>query len=142
MVPLFFVFFFSCRARDALRQCIPDALKDPNFATAQIQEESVQRWFALLLKNLEPGNNAPSPPISSTGTAQTPAATTAAPTAAAIVSGLASGNPPPGVSAPAAPPALLKANPTPSGPPGVPPPATTLNFAAQFKREPGSGWNT
>ena len=40
------------RARDALRQCLPDALKDQSFAAVLRSEESVQRWLALLVKNL------------------------------------------------------------------------------------------
>ena len=40
------------RARDALRQCLPDALKDQSFSTILGSEESVHRWLALLLKNV------------------------------------------------------------------------------------------
>lgn len=40
------------RAREALRQCLPDALKDQTFAAAINTEDSVQRWLALLIKNL------------------------------------------------------------------------------------------
>jgi CCR4-NOT transcription complex subunit 9 len=40
------------RARDALRQCLPDALRDQTFAAVLRSEESVQRWLALLLKNI------------------------------------------------------------------------------------------
>ena len=40
------------RARDALRQCLPDALKDQSFSVVLRSEESVHRWRALLLKNL------------------------------------------------------------------------------------------
>lgn len=44
--------FFGYRAREALRQCLPDALKDQTFAAAINTEDSVQRWLALLIKNL------------------------------------------------------------------------------------------
>ena len=40
------------RARDALRQCLPEALRDQSFASVLRSEESVQRWLAHLLKNL------------------------------------------------------------------------------------------
>ena len=40
------------RARDALRQCLPDSLKDASFANMLRGEEAVQRWLAHLLKNL------------------------------------------------------------------------------------------
>jgi Cell differentiation family, Rcd1-like len=40
------------RAKDALRQCLPDALRDQSFAAVLRSEESVQRWLAHLLKNL------------------------------------------------------------------------------------------
>jgi CCR4-NOT transcription complex subunit 9 len=46
------------RARDALRQCLPEPLKDQTFAAAINSEESVQRWLSLLIKNLsEPSSN-------------------------------------------------------------------------------------
>jgi CCR4-NOT transcription complex subunit 9 len=40
------------KAREALRQCLPDALRDQTFANAVRSEESVQRWLTMLLKNL------------------------------------------------------------------------------------------
>lgn len=40
------------RARDALRQCLPEALRDQTFASTIRGEESVQKWLALLMKNL------------------------------------------------------------------------------------------
>jgi hypothetical protein len=40
------------RARDALKQCLPESLKDQTFASTIGNEESVQRWLQLLLKNL------------------------------------------------------------------------------------------
>lgn len=42
----------NARARDALKQCLPEALKDQTFAATLASEDSVQRWLALLLKNL------------------------------------------------------------------------------------------
>jgi hypothetical protein len=91
-------------------------LKDPNFASQIITEESVQRWLALLLKNV----NEPAQAANSTATNSTPAS---APSLQ---------QPLPTV---AAPPSLSK-----SGPPGVTPPA--LNYAATFKRDNVAGWNT
>ena len=41
------------RAREALRQCLPDALRDQSFAVVLRSEEAVQRWLALLIKNLK-----------------------------------------------------------------------------------------
>lgn len=40
------------RAREALRQCLPEALKDQSFAPMLKTEEAVQRWLTLLAKNL------------------------------------------------------------------------------------------
>eukprot|EP01038_Epipyxis_sp_PR26KG_P004162 gene4162-5926_t len=40
------------RARDALRQCLPEVLKDQTFTATIRTEESVQRWLSSLLKNL------------------------------------------------------------------------------------------
>mmetsp|Transcript_18358 Transcript_18358/g.30765 ORF Transcript_18358/g.30765 Transcript_18358/m.30765 type:complete len:342 (-) Transcript_18358:126-1151(-) len=40
------------RAREALRQCLPEALKDQTFAATIRNEESVQRWLSLLINNL------------------------------------------------------------------------------------------
>jgi hypothetical protein len=40
------------RAKDALRQCLPEALKDQTFAATMANDESVQKWLSLLLKNL------------------------------------------------------------------------------------------
>ena len=46
-------FFFRCRAREALRQCLPDHLKDSTFAACLKEDNSTKRWLAQLLKNLE-----------------------------------------------------------------------------------------
>lgn len=40
------------RAREALRQCLPDSLRDQSFASTIRGEESVQRWLSQLIKNL------------------------------------------------------------------------------------------
>lgn len=54
------------RARDALKQCLPEALKDQTFASTIMAEESVQRWLTLLLKNLgtEPSASTSAPTAS------------------------------------------------------------------------------
>jgi len=57
------------RARDALRQCLPESLKDQTFATTIGNEESVQRWLQLLLKNLTEGTPAPNAISNTTSTA-------------------------------------------------------------------------
>jgi hypothetical protein len=41
-----------CRARDALRSCLPEALKDQSFGQIIRSEEFIQKWLAMLLKNL------------------------------------------------------------------------------------------
>lgn len=53
------------RAREALRQCLPDVLRDNSFANVLRTEEAVQRWLTLLIKNLsEPLNaNQPTAPL-------------------------------------------------------------------------------
>ena len=61
------------RARDALRQCLPDALKDHTFAAVLRSEESVQRWLALLLKNItDPGPPMTSSPLLAPATKSLP----------------------------------------------------------------------
>ena len=76
---MLYLIYFLCdivcvhSAREALRQCLPDALKDQTFAAAINTEDSVQRWLALLIKNL----NDPSTPgiaTASTGAAAASAA--------------------------------------------------------------------
>ncbi|KAH7965334.1 hypothetical protein HPB49_006079 [Dermacentor silvarum] len=41
------------RAREALRQCLPDQLKDNTFASCLQDDKSTSHWLAQLLKNLE-----------------------------------------------------------------------------------------
>lgn len=55
------------RAKDALKQCLPDSLKDQTFAAALATEDSVQKWLALLLKNI---NESPSIASGSTSVPQ------------------------------------------------------------------------
>lgn len=42
-----------CRAREALRQCLPDQLKDGTFMNCLKDDNSTKRWLSQLLKNLE-----------------------------------------------------------------------------------------
>jgi hypothetical protein len=44
--------FYHTSAREALRQCLPDSLRDQTFSATIKNEESVQRWLVLLTKNL------------------------------------------------------------------------------------------
>ncbi|RZF34743.1 hypothetical protein LSTR_LSTR007795 [Laodelphax striatellus] len=41
------------RAREALRQCLPDQLRDATFAACLQEDKSTKHWLAQLLKNLE-----------------------------------------------------------------------------------------
>lgn len=50
------------KAREALRQCLPNALRDQTFAAQVQSEESIQRWLALLLKNLNNDQQQQQPP--------------------------------------------------------------------------------
>jgi CCR4-NOT transcription complex subunit 9 len=99
------------KAREPLRGCLPETLKDQTFANAISQEDSVQRWLQTLLKNL-----------SGDGTALLPT-TTGSGAAIPVAPGATSTGPPPGVPLPstasvpagnAPPPALTK-------PVGLPP---------------------
>ena len=42
-----------CRAREALRQCLPDQLKDNTFAACLKDDNSTKRWLSQLQVNLE-----------------------------------------------------------------------------------------
>ncbi|XP_075286314.1 CCR4-NOT transcription complex subunit 9 isoform X3 [Opisthocomus hoazin] len=44
-----------CRAREALRQCLPDQLKDTTFAQVLKDDTTTKRWLAQLVKNLQEG---------------------------------------------------------------------------------------
>lgn len=46
---------FICRAREALRQCLPDQLRDATFANCLQDDKSTKHWLSQLLKNLETG---------------------------------------------------------------------------------------
>lgn len=50
------------RAREALRQCLPDQLRDSTFAACLQEDKSTKHWLALLITNLEPGSAAPPDP--------------------------------------------------------------------------------
>lgn len=43
------------RAREALRQCLPDQLKDSTFAQVLKDDTTTKRWLAQLVKNLQEG---------------------------------------------------------------------------------------
>lgn len=45
----------NARAREALRQCLPDQLRDATFAACLQEDKSTKHWLAQLLKNLETG---------------------------------------------------------------------------------------
>lgn len=47
---------FQCRAREALRQCLPDQLRDATFTACLQEDKSTKHWLTLLIKNLEPGS--------------------------------------------------------------------------------------
>ena len=42
----------SCRARDALRQCLPEPLRDGTFSNVLKDDATTKRWLAQLLVNL------------------------------------------------------------------------------------------
>lgn len=50
------------RAREALRQCLPDQLRDATFAACLQEDKSTTHWLTLLIRNLEPGAVAPPDP--------------------------------------------------------------------------------
>ncbi|XP_026158017.1 CCR4-NOT transcription complex subunit 9 isoform X1 [Mastacembelus armatus] len=45
----------NSRAREALRQCLPDQLKDTTFAQVLKDDTTTKRWLAQLVKNLQEG---------------------------------------------------------------------------------------
>lgn len=48
----------NARAREALRQCLPDQLRDATFANCLQDDKSTKHWLTQLLKNLEePGTS-------------------------------------------------------------------------------------
>ncbi len=49
------VWYSFLRAREALRQCLPDQLKDSTFAQVLKDDTTTKRWLAQLVKNLQEG---------------------------------------------------------------------------------------
>ncbi|XP_070490803.1 CCR4-NOT transcription complex subunit 9 [Chironomus tepperi] len=47
----------NSRAREALRRCLPDQLRDATFNQCLQEDRSTKHWLTLLIKNLESGNN-------------------------------------------------------------------------------------
>jgi Uncharacterized protein involved in cell differentiation/sexual development len=45
--------FVFVRAREALRQCLPDQLRDSTFSVCLNDDKSTKNWLAQLIKNLE-----------------------------------------------------------------------------------------
>lgn len=45
------------RAREALRRCLPDQLRDSTFNQCLQDDRSTKHWLNLLIKNLESNNN-------------------------------------------------------------------------------------
>jgi len=43
----------NIRAREALRQCLPDSLRDQSFSNALKDDVTVKRWLSQLLQNIE-----------------------------------------------------------------------------------------
>lgn len=57
MLLLFIIFF---RAREALRQCLPDQLRDGTFNNCLQEDKSTNHWLSQLMKNLDtPGTGDP-----------------------------------------------------------------------------------
>ena len=44
----------NARAREALRQCLPDLLRDRNFTACVNGDEATQAWLTELLQNVGP----------------------------------------------------------------------------------------
>lgn len=49
----------NTRAREALRQCLPDQLKDSTFKECLKEDKSTKNWLGTLLKNLEQPSSTP-----------------------------------------------------------------------------------
>lgn len=41
-----------CRAREALRQCLPELLRNPQFTGCLKSDDTTRRWLAQLLVNV------------------------------------------------------------------------------------------
>lgn len=59
---ILFLLWGLFRACEALRQCLPDQLRDATFAECLREDKSTKHWLSILLKNLEPGASAPQDP--------------------------------------------------------------------------------
>jgi CCR4-NOT transcription complex subunit 9 len=44
----------NSKAKEALRSCLPDQLRDSTFSTCLKDDASTKKWLAQLIKNLEP----------------------------------------------------------------------------------------
>ena len=75
------------RAREALRQCLPDQLKDSTFATCLKDESTTKKWLAQLIKNIE-GTGMPVSGPGVGGPGLTGPATNAPPVSAYLTSAL------------------------------------------------------
>lgn len=42
----------ACRAREALRQCLPELLRNPQFTNCLKSDDTTRRWLAQLLVNV------------------------------------------------------------------------------------------
>ncbi|XP_013387233.1 CCR4-NOT transcription complex subunit 9 [Lingula anatina] len=60
------------RAKEALRQCLPDQLKDITFVNCLKDDNSTKRWLQQLLKNLESPTGVPAPSPGAQGGSGTP----------------------------------------------------------------------
>lgn len=49
------------RAREALRDCLPEALRGQAFSSLLRTEEAVQRWLTTLLKNINENSGSTQP---------------------------------------------------------------------------------
>jgi CCR4-NOT transcription complex subunit 9 len=47
-----FVTVLSCRAREALRTCLPELLRNPQFTGCLKSDDTTRRWLAQLLVNV------------------------------------------------------------------------------------------
>ncbi len=45
-------YVFMCRAREALRACLPEQLKDSTFAVTLKDDSTTKKWLSQLLQNL------------------------------------------------------------------------------------------
>lgn len=57
----------NARAKEALKACLPDQLKDSTFNECLKDDPSTKKWLAQLIKNLEPFTTLNAPPSSGPG---------------------------------------------------------------------------